>query len=77
MSTDDLDRLSERIEEQLLEAEQNGLEREAVADRLEEHAAAVRNGHATLPENRREWWKEVHADETGDVRPHATAESDD
>jgi len=66
MTIDTLDTLSTLIEEKLLEAERQGLEREAVADRLEEHAAAVRNGHATLPENRGEWWDDAHGDETAD-----------
>ncbi len=66
MTLDTLDRLSASIEEKLLEAEREGLDREAVADRLEEHAAAVRKGHATLPDNRGQWWDDVHGDETAD-----------
>lgn len=66
MTLDTLDRLSASIEEKLLEAEREGVDRESVADRLEAHAAAVRNGHATLPNNRGQWWDEVHGDETAD-----------
>ena len=48
MSIQSVDTLSAIIEEKLAEAETNGLDREAVADRLEEHAAAVRsNGSAS------------------------------
>lgn len=62
MTIDTLDRLSACIEEKLIEAEREGLEREAVADRLEEHAAAVRGGYAELPSNRRQWWHDVHGE---------------
>lgn len=43
MSIQSVDTLSAIIEEKLAEAETNDLDREAVADRLEEHAAAVRS----------------------------------
>ena len=77
MTIDSLDRLSALIEEKLTAAEENGLEREAVADLLEEHAAAVRNGHTELPENRGEWWHDVNSAESDETRPRVAAESDD
>lgn len=57
---DDIDKLKGRISTLLCEAESEGLDRENVADLLEQLAEAVRNGHTTLPDDRGAWYQEVH-----------------
>ena len=52
------------ISEALEQAQQNGNSREEVAALLERYADAVRNGYTTLPEDRGEWWLEMHSSET-------------
>lgn len=79
MTIDSLDTLSALIEEKLDAAQRNGLDRDDVADRLEEHAHAVRNGYVEIPDHRGEWWHDVHADDGDDAdgSVHTAVASDD
>lgn len=52
-----------QIFEALEQAEDNGKDREEAAQLLERFADAVRRGYTQLPEDRGEWWHEVHGGE--------------
>lgn len=52
--------LRRQISEVLYEAEDFHLDREEVADLLEEFAGAVRDGHTELEPDRGQWYQEVH-----------------
>lgn len=58
-----IDRLNAQLEETLRAAEQNDLDRDEVAGRLEAYAEAVRNGYTATPERRGKWWRSAHTDD--------------
>jgi len=64
---DDVDSVARAIEETLHEAEDHSVDRHEVADLLERFAAEVREGYTDLPENRGQWWRDVHADGVQEV----------
>lgn len=59
-----LESLKLRIVEALEEAERQGCDRGAVAELLEQYSITVLDGHTELPEDRGDWWAEVHDEET-------------
>jgi len=62
-----LSTLEANIRDALPEVERKGADREEVAELLEAYADAVRNGHTDLPEDRGQWWQEVHGENTGEA----------
>lgn len=56
----DIDSLKSHIGQGLYEAEQEGVDREAVVELLERYAESVEDGRTTLPEDRGQWYQEVH-----------------
>lgn len=60
---DNIDALKSHIRQGLYDAEDEGVDREATADLLERYAECVRDGFVELPEERGEWYQEVHGGE--------------
>jgi hypothetical protein len=52
--------------EALEQAQCNGMDREEVAEMLERYADAVREGYTNLPEDRGDWWLEVHKEQSNE-----------
>lgn len=67
MTVQSLQDLTYRIEETLYEAQDAGVDRLETAQRLEELADAVRDGHTKIPKHRGEWWSEVNQSDDGDA----------
>jgi len=64
---DDIDSVAREVEATLNEAEDHGVDRHEVADLLERFADEVREGYTDLPENRGQWWRDVHGEHVQEV----------
>lgn len=61
-----MDDFARNLSALLAEAEQDDLDRSEVGDLLERFASEVRQGYTDLPEQRGDWWSDVHEENEGD-----------